>query len=403
MNSAELIGKVAAQYLRQHLTVTGVAEGGDGTARLILDCLSADQTAASARAVLDDLDLAKQVEIKLPAHFVEGYGLPKSVLTDRRATYFRNAPCEKSALLIANVGDDEQQSLKELVPIGAPELLSRPDIWISIASEGLPLIEEHCRWWTRAISGLRDLRILSLERLSEYILRTREYVLSEGQPIIFALGAALPALRMPRNSLFFNSLNEKTRNHTSRWKTLYEASDKKFACYLQKLTPMQIALSESELEATFERVKESIPESIHDVVRTFIHSASGWNQGAAALAECEWEWIAPLFDGFRRERFNIGKATLEFYDEREPELLNAEERTYLEQLTKRRASGAYIEEDMEFFNRHRNELKEDRKLKSAWDKFVFGTPLETEDFLSGIVLCCERLFSKDSPCIGRKL
>lgn len=403
MNSAELIGKVAAQYLRQHLTVTGVAEGGDGTARLILDCLSADQTAASARAVLDDLDLAKQVEIKLPAHFVEGYGLPQSVLTDRRATYFRNAPCEKSALLIANVGDDEQQSLKELVPIGAPELLSRPDIWISIASEGLPLIEEHCRWWTKAISGLRDLRILSLERLSEYILRTREYVLSEGQPIIFALGAALPALRMPRNSLFFNSLNEKTRNHASRWKTLYEASDKKFACYLQKLTPMQIALSESELEATFERVKESIPESIHDVVRTFIHSASGWNQGAAALAECEWEWIAPLFDGFRRERFNLGKATLEFYDEREPELLNAEERTYLEQLTKRRASGAYIEEDMEFFNRHRNELKEDRKLKSAWDKFVFGTPLETEDFLSGIVLCCERLFSKDRPCIGRKL
>jgi DNA segregation ATPase FtsK/SpoIIIE, S-DNA-T family len=403
MNSAELIGGVAAQYLRQHLMSHGAGEGGDGTARFILDCLSADQTAASARAVLADLELANEVEIKLPAHFMEGYQLPAMVLTDRRATYFRNAPCEKGALLIANVGDDEQQSLKELVPIGAPELLSQPEIWISIASEGLPLTEEHRKWWTKAISGLRDLRMLSLERLSEYVLRVRDCVLNEGQPIIFALGAALPALHMPRNSSYFNSLSDKTRNHASRWKSLYEAADRKFACYLQKLTPTQIALTESDLQTTFERVKESIPESTHDVVQAFIHAPSGWNHSAAALAECEWEWIAPLFDGFKRERFNLGKATLDFYDEREPELLSSDERTYLEQLIKRKASGAYLEEDLEFFNSHRNELKEDRKLKSAWDKFVFGTPLESEDFVSNIVLCCERLFSREGSCAGRKL
>jgi len=403
MDSAELIGKVAALYIRQQLDQHGGGEDGDGTARFILDCLSADQTAASARAVLDDPELAKKVEIKLPAHFMEGHALPQSVLTNRRATFFRNAPCEKSVLLIANVGDDEQQSLKELVPIGAPELLSHPETWVSIASDGLPLTEEHRKWWAKAISGLRDLRMLSLERLSEYILLTRASVLEEGHPIMLALGVALPALHMPRNSSYFNSLNDRTRNHASRWKSLYEAADKKFACYLHKLTPTQMVLSESDLETTFERVKESIPDTIHEIVRAFIKAPNGWNPEAAALAECEWEWIAPLFDGFKREKFDFRKATLDFYDEREPELLSPDERNYLEQLVKRKATGAYTDEDLEFFNNHRNELKEDRKLKSAWDKFVFGTPLETEDFLSGIVLCCERLFSKERPAISRKL
>lgn len=403
MTSAELIGRVAAQYLHQQLGAQVRGEDADGTARFILDCLSAEQTAATARSILADPELADKVEIKLPAHFLEGHDLPPEVLTDRRATFFRNAPCDKSALVVANVGDDEQQGLKELVPIGTPELLSQPEIWVRVAGEGLGLTDGEIKWWVRAVSGLRDLRMLSTERLAEYMLRTRAEIEAEGHPIIFALGAALPALRMPRNSSYFDSLNEKTRGHASRWKSLYEAADKKFACYLQKLTPTQIALTESDLEKTFGRVKESIPENIHETVLAFIHAPSGWNAEAAALAECEWEHVAPLFDGFRRERFNLGQATIRFYDEREPELLGDDEREYLELLIKRKTSGAYIEDDLEFFSRHRNELKEDRKLKSAWDKFVFGTPLETEDFLAGIVLCCERLFGKDRPSVGRKL
>lgn len=403
MNSAELIGKVAARYLSLQLA----AKGGDseGTARFILDCLSAEQTASAARAVLADATLADAVEIKLPAHFLHEHALPASILTDRRATYFRNAPCDKSALLLANVGDDEQQSLKELVPVGAQQLLAHPEIWVEIASAGLEsiLTDEIRKRWGKSISGLRDLRMLSLERLSEYILRTRSGLLNEGYPLIDALGAALPALRMPRHTTYFRSLNEKTVNHASRWKALYEAYDRKFACYLQKLTPTQAALTEDDLVKSFERTHESIPDQWHDSVRAFISAPSGWNAQSAALGECEWEQIAPLFSGFKREKSNLGQATLEFYDEREPELLSSEEREYLELLSKRKSSTAYTEEDAAFFNNHRNELKEDRKLKAAWDKFVYGTPLETEDFLSGIVLCCERLFSREQACISRHL
>ena len=103
------------------------------------------------------------------------------------------------------------------------------------------------------------------------------------------------------------------------------------------------------------------------------------------LAECEWEQIKPLFDGVKREKFNLARETIHFFEDREPELLADDERQYLKSLVERSAHEA-TEDDVDFYEAHRNELKEDRKLKSAWDRFVFGKPRETDDFLCGIAL-----------------
>lgn len=401
MNTASLIGRVAAFYLQDQLG--SGSEETAGTARFILDCLTADQTAAIAKAILEDAQLAPAVDIKLPARFMEAQDLPESILTDHRATYFRNAPCDRPVLLVANTGDDEEQSLKELVPIGTPQLQDRPDIWVRVAAEGLPLTVEHRKWWERAIGGLRELRILSLDRLAEYVLRTRIGIKDEGQPIVIALGAALPALRIPRDSAYFNGLSEKTRPHTSRWRKLYDTAQKKRACFLLKQTPSQTLLAEDELLVTFERVKTSIPETIHHIVRAFISAPAGWNEYAAQLAQCEWEAIAPLFDGFKREPFNLGQATIDFYDERQPDLLNDGEKDYLHRLIRRRTTASDDEEDRNFYENHRGELKEDRKLKVTWDRFIFGKPFETDDFLAGIVLCLERLFSQQTPAAKRAI
>ena len=401
MNTASLIGTVAARYLQAQLESIG--DEASGTARFIIDCLTAEQTASVAAAILQDAQLAPQVEIRLPARFMQGQGLADAILTDQRATHFRNAPCEKPVLLVANTGDDEEQSLKELVPIGASQLQDRPDLWVAVAAEGLPLTVDHRKWWERALAGLRELRILSLDRLAEYTLQTRLAIEEEGMPVIVALGAALPALRIPRDSAYFNSLNEKTRGHTSRWKKLYDTVQKKRACFLLKQTPSQVPLSEEDLRATFERVKDSIPEALHEVVLEFISAPGGWHEHAAKLSECEWEAVAPLFDGFRREPFNLGQATIDFYDERQPELLDDGERDYLRRLIRRKTTASDDEEDRRFYEDHRNELKEERKLKVAWDRFVFGKAFETDDFLAGIVLCLERLFSQQMPATKRSL
>jgi DNA segregation ATPase FtsK/SpoIIIE, S-DNA-T family len=320
MTNDTLIGKAAACYLRDRLTEDDSA----GVARYLLDCLTADQTAAVASTILADASLSQLVEIKLPVHFVGSHGLPAEVLTTERTTYFRNAACSKSALLVANTGDDEEQSLKELVPIGAPQLQANPELWVTLAAEGLPITEQHKHWWAQALRGLLEVRSFALDRFAEYVLRTREAI-EDGQPPLFALGVAFPALRVPKDSAFFCNLNEKTAGHASKWKALFAQAIRKRACYLVKQTPSQALLLEDDLSAAFEKVKDVIPETIHPTIRAFIGATSGWNHQAAELAGWEWDLVRPLFDGLRKEPFNLGKATLEFYDEREADLLTKDE------------------------------------------------------------------------------
>ena len=397
MTSDQLIGKVAACYLRDRLT----EDDSTGVARYLLDCLTAEQTAAIAKSILEDLSLLQLVEIKLPVHFVGNHGLPPTVLTEERTTYFRNAACKKSALLVANTGDDEEQSLKELVPIGAQQLQAHPELWVNIAAEGLPITDQHQNWWIKALQGLLEVRSFALDRLADYILQTRQAI-EEGQPILFALGVAFPALHVPKDSAFFCNLNDKTAGHLSKWKALYVQAIKRRACYLVKQTPSQALLLEEDLLGSFNKVQDIIPEALHLTIKTFIQANSGWNKEAAELAGCEWELVKPLFDGLKREQFNLGKATLEFYDERDTDLLTADERDYLARLRDNKRSEAQ-DEDEDFYRRHRNELKEQPTLKARWDRFIFGTPIETEDFLLGIALCLEWLFDQDMPSSKRRL
>lgn len=397
MTSDELIGKVAARYLRDRLS----EDDNSGVARYLLDCLTADQTAAIAKTILADSSLSQLVEIKLPVHFVGNHGLPPEVLTKERTTYFRNAACDKSVLLVANTGDDEEQSLKELVPIGAPQLQAHPELWVSLAAEGLPITDQHRNWWVKALQGLLEVRLFALDRFAEYLLQTR-LAIEDGQPILSALGVTFPALHVPKDSVFFRSLNDKTAGHVSKWKALHAQAIKRRACYLVKQTPSQGLLLEDDLVAALEKVKDAIPEALHPIVKAFIHANSGWNNEAADLAQCEWELVKPLFDGLKREKFNLGKATLEFYDEREAGLLTTDECEYLRSLSEAGRSEAQ-DDDEEFYRRHRQELKEQPSLKTRWDRFIFGTPIETEDFLLGITLCLERLFDQDIPSSKRRL
>ena len=192
------------------------------------------------------------------------------------ATRFRNTACEKSALLVANTGDDEEQSLKELVPIGAPQLQAHPALWVGLAANGLPITDQHRGWWIKAIQGLLEVRSFALDRLAEYILQTRKAI-EDGQPVLFALGMAFPALHVPCNTAFFHTLNEKTAAHLSKWKGLYAQAIRKRGCYLVKQTPNQTLLLEDDLVVAFDKVKDSIPESIHPIITTFLHAGSGWN------------------------------------------------------------------------------------------------------------------------------
>ena len=75
MTKKELLGAVAARYLRGHIS----DEDGDGTARYLLDCLTAEQTAAVARAVLEDPNLSKYFDNHEPNCLLSPFPLLKGI------------------------------------------------------------------------------------------------------------------------------------------------------------------------------------------------------------------------------------------------------------------------------------------------------------------------------------
>lgn len=399
MDRYELIGKVVARYLQVNLP----KEESVSTARYLLDRLSAEQTVGIARAILADAGLAAQIEIKLPQHWVGSYGLPADCLTEDRATYFRNSPCDRPVLLIATRGDDERVSLADLTPIDSTQIRAHAGIWIEVAAHHLTLTDEQRRWWQTALSALQDVSSLSLDAFADYILATRERV-EDGRILAEALGEALPALKWPRHPALFRSLNDKALGQPSKWRALYLHVGRKLACYLKKKNPKDQTLSSDELTAAFAKVKDQIPEELHPKVEAFILAPPKWNPEAEALAQVDWETIAPLFDGLQREVFNLGRETLKFYDERKPDIqLSDGETEYLETLAKRGRISQALDDDIDFYNRRRGELKEHPPLKSRWDRLIFGSPVETNDFLLGLGLCLESLFDQDILGSKRRL
>ena len=400
MDVSELVAATATAILREELS-GDVDETTKGTSRFMLD-FSAQHTAAIAQAVLADPYLCPKVEIKLPTSYVGCHGLPTEVLTTFPATYFRNAQCPKDAFLLAGGEHHEEASFNEIARLSPAELLERLDLWIHMVSHGLHLSKEHCRWWEKALTGLRDLRMVSLDQFAAYVLRTRKAIDVDGHPILFAMGDALPALRLPRDSCYFNIVKEQQRTWPSTWRSRFSVAHRQRGCLLHKHRSNQLILTEDELSASFSRVRESIPEIHHQVIEDFISASSGWNPQAERLAECEWDDIKLLFDGLQREKFNLGKATLDYYGELEPGLLTKDDNEYLQLLATRKTTGAE-EEDSNFFEAHRNEFKEDRKIKAAWDRFVFGRPIETADFLAGIAAAMEPLLNRVHGDGRRKL
>lgn len=399
MTVSELVGAVTTAILREDLGPDSA--GPQGTSRFALN-LNAEQTAAVAHAVLADPFLRDNVDIKLPESYVGAYGLPDEALTTRPATYFRNATCAKAAFLLADVEHDEEASLNEIARLGPAELLDRIELWIRAVSGDLHLPDEHIRWWTRALTGLRDLRLVSLDRFATYVLRTRDSISADGHPLLFALGAALPALRLPRDTWYFNGIKEKARGFPSAWRAHFATAQRRRAGLLLKQTASQILLNEEDLNGAFAKVRDVIPEMLHPAIEAFVAAPSGWNAKSATLAECEWEEIKPLFDGLQREKFNLSQATTAFYEECEPGLLSDDDKDYLRLLAGRRTTESN-EDDVAFYEAHRDELKEDRKLKSAWDRFVFGRPIEASDFLAGLASALEPLLNRAPLGRSRKL
>jgi S-DNA-T family DNA segregation ATPase FtsK/SpoIIIE len=396
----ELIGATAADLIAEWAKAD---EAGDGTARFLLDRLTDIQVGEICRAVLAHPELANRCRLRIPVSVGQATGLPADALTVERTTYWRNQDCDRPVLLLANTDDDQGQSLKDVTPIGSNELLAEARLWVARASMGLALSGTQKTWWEQALRGLQDAKPMSLDAFAEFVLETRHAIQDQGLPIVQALGWALPAIRAPRDSAFFNAIPLRALGHASRWRTQFSQVLSKRAVYLVKVLPTQQPIGTEQLREMFQKVRSEIDERHHPVFERFIEAEAGWGEPARALAALEWELdkVKALFDGLRAKPDPLGKLTLDFYDDEYPQTLSDDEREQLERIDKRKTREAN-EDDLQFYERHRHELARNRQLLAKWDRFVYGQPLETDDFLVGLLRVLERLFERVSPTAEKR-
>lgn len=391
MQTIELIGQVAADFLKRSIQTD---ETSEGVARFLLNRLTAQQVVAVCQTILQDSELAPLIKIQVPRGLVGSYNLPDEILTDERTVHLRHSDCDCPALLLANISDDQAQSLNDITSVSAQELKGQIDCWIDLAAKELAIPSEQIEYWRKALNGLQKVGTPSLENFAEYIIQTRSRILAESLPVIDALGWALPALRLPRDSGYFRAIPETQLGQTQRWEKLFQQAFAKRACLLLKQTPSRKPIDEQDLQTTFDKVKDDLPAIAHPIIQSFIASSSGWTSGAEALAQFEWESdnISALFSGLRTQTTNIGSLTLEFFKDEYPDALTETESQYIKALVSRKKEA--LDEDREFYDAHRQELEVDRKLKAKWDKFVYGQPVECTDFLIGLLQAFERLFDQ---------
>ncbi len=395
MKPSELIGAAGATSLR--LRLDAIAED-DGVARFLLDRLTGEQVAAITTALLKDPATDLRLKIAIPRSLVAAYDLPEHVVTDERTVAIRNAECDKPALLLANTDDDQGASLQDVTLLGAKQLTEDPQPWVDAACVGLGLPDSQIGAWKAALRGLNEADDWTLHQISHYVALTRQCIEEQSKPVAEALGWALPALHLPRDSGYFLGVREKDFEQFRRWKRLYEklVSDRKPLLAKQR-SNRQIIESE-ELRSQFEQVRDDIIPAAYPTIEAFIDAAPSWGAEAEALSTFEWEAenILQLFSGLKQKKTTLPEETVNFFEFELPGRLSDADIDYLKVL-KTRSLKETRDDDREFFENHRDDLVQDKALRAKWERFIFGRPIECSDFADGLLRAIERLFGQVTP------
>ncbi|MCY8817458.1 DNA translocase FtsK [Bacillus atrophaeus] len=404
MNQLKLIGKVAVEYLKINIG----AEQDDGIARFLLDRLSSSQVSVICKEILEDDSLSGIVDIKIPVELDTGEGLQKDIFTTERTTNLRHTYTDKPVLLLANNNDDQGPSLKNIFKVGANDLKDNTKIWVKIAASDITAIngsERLLNIWEKALKGLLNTTDCSLEMFSKYVSDTRNKIIEDGVTLIEALGWALPALKIPRDSGVFYSIPDNRQTYKKNWEKVYKELKEKRSYFLYKLTPSREVIENEQLRNSFDEVKEYIPEYVYSAILDFISSKPAWTAESENLSQFEWEsdGISSFFSGIKlAKKSSLAEETKQLLEDEFSDLITDEDYAYLDLLEKRKAKESN-EEDIAFYDKHRHQIDIDKKLKAKWDKFIYGKPIECSDFLVGLLRAIERLLAQSEGSKGRRV
>ncbi len=411
MLADRIIGRVGANVLKVRVRDMGgdmgAGSASDSTARFRLDRLSPNQIASVVREVVADAELSSLVDIKIPETLVAHLVMPPGTVISGNAGLGRNADTDCAVLLTAN-GDEPAiaDTVAYVTALGAKEFKASGEAWAEATTKvvGVSLVTEDARVFRAALNGLFQAIALSLMQAGEFCSMVAEAVTSQGLPIREAIGWSLPRVGLPRDtSLFSNTKSYATA--VGPWHKAFSKLVVDRQPLLAKLRKNGQPIDPTELKERYNAALPDIREPARDVIQAFIQARPGDDRPARELALLEWETdgVHRLFDRPKAKQQGLAQATLTFFDDDQPDVLDKRWKSHLEDLKVREKRQEWNAEDEDFFELHRHFLEADSVLRGRWEKVVFGKSVECTDFLEGLTTVTQRLVAASEAPKGDRL
>lgn len=379
-----LLAAVAAAIVRG-----AIAANPREQALFAIGDLPPDQTSAMALAVAE----VPGAEVHVHPERSDG-SLPPALLSRATAAHWRNMRRSDGpgAIVYAVPTRDAETvgtTVATIVPLATDTLLERPELWVEAI--GRPIDERQKDWLVEALRGVVAANLaLDLPMFARFVRRFFRHYADENVPAHRALAAALPALRLPSGAGSFKEAGKRGRvQSAARWRAELEEIRQKAEDRLYLRTDRGGRLP---VEALKERVAQLEAEGGLDaaearVVRDFLDHGPVepgiWAPEQAAVCELPWDKVEPVFTRGSARKEPLGKATADFFAKMFPTRLTGEEREdLLPRVT--RENREPLEDERDFFFRHKDELLADKKLYARWEKFVFKGNEQHEDLLAGL-------------------
>lgn len=383
MTRNELIAAVVLDFIKVYLV-----QEPDGSMRFCMLGLEASLVRSIAQAVLADSVTYSAVSVRIPSLFDPENALPAGTRSDQSITHWRHCrlPDSTRAVLFAASQEELQRndkSVEKITKIETDTLRTCYDAWI--VQVGLASAPKREHLFTALQSANQSHAARTIETFADFVLSIAEGINSKGLPLQKAIDNALPSLRLPRYSGYFDRIPERKRKSTSEWNKVFKGLHRKVRPLLVQETEKGEPIPREQLRTNFEKIADRLEEPERQAIQTFLNAdlrIDDWSDAQKGLVDLDWRSISDLFEGLTRTAsLSLGEVTVKFFDDEFDDLLEDEERELLSSDFPKDPS----DDLQEFFETHREHLARDKKLSGKWERYIYRNPQTYQDFLVGLL------------------
>ncbi|HHZ8844108.1 TPA: FtsK/SpoIIIE domain-containing protein [Enterobacter cloacae] len=387
MTRNELIAAIALDYIKYNLE-----QEPDGTIRFCMVGLESSLVRSIADAVLAEPYFRDIVTVRIPRSFDPDNTLPANEISDESITHWRHCRLQGNirAVLFAASQEELQRndkSVEKVTKIETDTLRTRYYSWIDKVGLTSAYLDENMRDILHvALQSANNTHVArTIEIFADFVLSIAEGIISYGFTVQKAVDNALPSLKLPRFSGYFDRIPIKSRHITREWEKIFRGLHTKIRPLLVQQTEKGEYFSREQLCANFHDISERLTEIERRTIENFLNAdlcIDDWSDIQKSLVELDWRNISEIFDDLTKtSSISLGEETIKFFEEEYDDFLEDDEKVLLLSTFPKEPS----ENLQGFYEAHRERLSRNKKLSGKWERYVYCSPKTYHDFLIGLL------------------